>query len=66
VEFIIIKIGIVQLQLSLKVFNKFNVEYICKLECGTIAGITFGTTDKIILALDSELKFREFESFKPN
>jgi len=58
--------GITQLQLSLKVFNKPNIEYIGKLERGTLAGVTFTTADKIMLALDSELEFREFESFKPD
>ena len=29
-----------------------------------LAGITFATADKIMLALDSELEFREFELFK--
>lgn len=40
------------------------MEYIGKLEHGTLAGISFSTADKIMLALDSELEFREFESFK--
>jgi len=33
-----------------------------KLQGGTIAGVTLVITDKIMLALDSELEFREFES----
>jgi len=58
------KKGLTQLQLSLKVFDKPNLEYIGKLERGTLAGITFTTADKIMLALESELEFREFESFQ--
>jgi len=58
------KKGLTQLQLSLKVFDKPNLEYIGKLERGTLAGITFTTADKIMLALESELEFREFELFK--
>jgi len=58
------KKGLTQLQLSLKVFDKPNLEYIGKLERGTLAGITFTTADKIMLALNSELEFREFERFK--
>jgi len=54
------------LQLSLKVFDKPNGGYIGKLERGTLAGITFTTADKIMLALDSELEFRKFEMFKPD
>lgn len=54
--------GLTQLQLSLKVFDKPNLEYIGKLERGTLAGITFTTADKkMMLALDSELEFRKFE-----
>lgn len=52
--------GMTQLELSLKVFNKPNQEYIGRLERGTAAGITFATANKIMLALDSELEFREF------
>jgi len=58
------KKGLTQIQLSLKVFDKPNLEYIGKLERGTLAGITFTTADKIMLALDSELEFREFESYQ--
>ena len=56
--------GWTQLELSLKVFNKPNQEYIGKLERGAAAGITFATADKIMFALDSELEFREYESFQ--
>ncbi len=37
-----------QLELSLKVFNKPNQEYIGKLERGIAAGITLATADKIM------------------
>ena len=55
------KKGLTQLQLSLKVFDKPNIEYIGKLERGTLAGITFTTVDKIMLALDCELEFKGCE-----
>jgi len=55
-----------QLQLSLKVFEKPNLEYIGRIERGTLTGITFTTADKIMLALDSESEFRAFESFQPD
>jgi len=58
------KKGMTQLQLSLKVFDKPNLEYIGRLERGTLAGITFTTADKIMLALESEMEFRKFEMFK--
>jgi len=60
------KKGMTQLELSLKVFEKPNLEYIGKLERGTLVGITFATADKIMWALDSELEFREYEMFKPD
>ena len=37
-----------------------------KLQGGTIAGVTLVITDKIMLTLDSELEFREFELFRPD
>jgi len=52
--------GMTQLELSLKVFNKPNQEYIGRLERAVATGITFATADKIMLALDSELEFRLF------
>jgi len=55
--------GMTQLELSLKVFNKANYEYIGRLERGVAIGITFNTADKLMLALDSELEFREFENY---
>ena len=60
------KKGLTQLQLSLKVFDKPNGGYIGKLERGVVGGITFATADKIMFALDSELEFREFETYKPD
>ncbi len=61
-----LKKGMTQKELSLKVFEKPNVEYIARLERGVASGITFATADKIMLALDSELEFREFETYKPD
>ena len=52
--------GMTQLQLSTRVFNKPNIEYIGKLERGTLAGITFTTADRIMWALESEMEFRKF------
>ncbi len=60
------KKGLTQLQLSLKVFDKPNLEFIGKLERGALAGIKFSTVDKIMWALDSELEFSEFEGLEPN
>jgi len=54
------KKGMTQLELSLKVFNKPNYEYIGRLERGVAGGITFATADKIMFALDLELEFSEF------
>ena len=56
-KYIRTKKGMTQLELSLKIFNKPNVEYIGKLERGVAAGITFATADKIMLALDCEMEF---------
>jgi len=41
------KKGLTQLQLSLKVFDKPNLEYIGRLERGTLAGITFTSAEKL-------------------
>ena len=57
------KKGMTQLQLSLKIFDKQNYEYIGRLERGELEGITFGTADKILVALDSEMEFCQFELF---
>ena len=54
--------GNTQLELSLKIFNKPNQEYIGRLERGTAAGITFATADKIMMALDSELEFCKYQN----
>jgi len=56
------KKGMTQLELSKKVFNKPNIEYIGRLERGVAGGITFTTADKIMLALDCEFEFRECET----
>ena len=58
--------GMTQLELSLKVFSKPNYEYIGRLERGVAAGITFNTAERLMLALDSELEFREFENYTPD
>jgi ribosome-binding protein aMBF1 (putative translation factor) len=58
--------GLSQLQLSLKVFNKPNMEYIGRLERGVAGGITFTTADKILWALDSEMGFKMLEKFVPD
>ena len=58
------KKGLTQLQLSLRFFDKLNLEYIGRLERGELTGIIFTTADKIMMALNSELEFREFELFK--
>jgi len=55
-----LKHGMTQKQLSLKVFDKPNGEYIGRLERGVAAGITFATADKILLALDIEMEFSQF------
>lgn len=51
------KVGLTQLELSQKVFDKPNKQYISKLECGKLHGITLHTADKILRALDSEIGF---------
>jgi len=55
------KKGLTQKELSLKIFDKPNYEYIGRLERGELEGITFGTADKILVALDSEMEFCKFE-----
>lgn len=55
------KNGLTQLELAMNVFGTPRYEFIGRLERGKLAGITFATADKIMLALDSELDFREFE-----
>jgi len=51
------KKGWAQLELSLKIFEKPNYEYIGRLERGVADGITFTTADKILWALESEMEF---------
>ena len=53
--------GLTQLELSLKVFNKPNLEYRGRLERGKLTGITFTTADKIMMVFDSELEFKEYK-----
>jgi len=66
VKYIRTKKGLTQLQLSKRIFNKPNIEYIGRLERGRLDGITFATADKIMLALDCELDFGEFEKYNPD
>ena len=53
------KNGWTQLELSVKVFGSPRYEFIGRLERNKLVGLTFATADKIMLALDSELDFRE-------
>ncbi|WP_372770420.1 helix-turn-helix domain-containing protein [Lutibacter sp.] len=55
------KNGWTQLELSVKVFGSPRYQFIGHLERNKLAGITFSTADKIMLALGSELEFREYE-----
>ncbi len=57
------KKGMTQLELSLKIFDKPNYEYVGRLERGELDGITFRTVQKILVALDCEMEFSQFESF---
>ena len=56
-----LKNGLTQLELSKRVFNKPNIEYIGRLERGVAGGITFATADKILWALESEMGFEKFQ-----
>jgi len=56
-----LKNGMSQKMLSKKIFNRPNPEYIGRLERGTLDGITFATADKILLALDCEMKFDQYK-----
>lgn len=60
-----LKKGISQLRLSLKVFDKPNYEYINRLENGKLEGITFATADKILMALDCEMKIEQYPTYVP-
>ena len=46
-----------QKELSKKIFPQPNAEYIGRLERGTLDGMTFATADKILMALDLEMRF---------
>ena len=61
-----LKKGMTQKELSLKVFEKPNVEYIGRLERGVALGITFSKADKILWALECEMEFSEYEKFVPD
>jgi transcriptional regulator with XRE-family HTH domain len=58
--------GMSQKRLSLKIFDRPNAEYIGRLERGTLKGITFATCDKILMALDSEMKFERYPTYVPD
>ena len=60
-----LKKGMSQKRLSLKIFDRPNAEYIGKLERGSLDGITFATCDKILIALDLEMRFDEVEPYVP-
>ncbi len=53
--------GLTQKELAIKVFGCPRYEFIGRLERNKLNGISFATVDRIMLALDSELEFREFE-----
>jgi transcriptional regulator with XRE-family HTH domain len=53
--------GWTQLELSMKAFDSPRYEFIGRLERGRLSGLTFSTADRIMLALGSELEFREYE-----
>ncbi len=55
------KNGWTQLELSMKVFNSQRYEFTGRLERGKLSEIHFSAADRIMLILDSELDFREFE-----
>lgn len=61
-----LKNGMTQKELSLKIFEKPNQEYIGRLERGVADGITFATADKIMLALDSEMEFEQYKKHEPS
>jgi len=56
-----LKKGMTQKELSMKVFEKPNVEYIGRLERGVAGGMTFATADKILWALESEKGFNKYQ-----
>lgn len=60
-----LKQGMSQKMLSQKIFNKENESYIGKLERGTLEGITFATADKILMVLNSEMRFEMLPTYVP-
>lgn len=60
-----LKNGMSQKILSQKIFNKPNAEYVGRLERGTLEGITFATADKILIVLNSEMRFEELPRYVP-
>ncbi len=61
-----LKNGITQKELSLKVFNAPNGEYIGRLERGQLEGLTFATAEKILIALDSKMNFEQYPTYVPD
>ena len=61
-----LKNGMTQKELSLKIFEKPNQEYIGRLERGVADGITFATADKILWALESEMGFEQYKKHEPS
>lgn len=53
--------GITQKELAIKVFGCQRQDFIGRLERNKLNGISFATVDRIMVALDSELEFREYE-----
>jgi len=60
-----LKHGMTQKQLSQKVFNAPNGEYIGRLERGSLEGMTFATADKILMALDLNMRFDVIKPYVP-
>lgn len=51
--------GITQKELSLKVFNRLNIQYISNLENGKLNNITFKTASSILKYLNCEMTFKK-------
>jgi ribosome-binding protein aMBF1 (putative translation factor) len=51
-----LKKGMTQKTLSQKIFDRPNPEYMGELERGVVTGMTFATSDKIMMALDLEMR----------
>lgn len=60
-----LKQGMTQKELSLKIFDRPNSEYVGRLERGTLEGITFSTVDKILMVLNSEMRFEKLPTYVP-